>query len=295
MGTDKRLCAICAWRKDCQKRFITATDAFLNVHCADYTRDVSLREPPARDDLTPVRGSKEWMDRLVDEQLMKWRMRIKEGGGEPKKRGLVITVSREAGSGGSRVARKLSLDLDMDLIGGQIIQHVAESAKMSRKVIESLDEKEVTRRDSWLAALFEAKHLWPDQYLQHLTKVIGTIGRYGNAIIVGRGAHYILPRDTTFRVRVIAPLDLRITETMQHYGYTAEVAEQFVLKREAERRAFIRKYYHADVTDSSQYDIVVNTRIGIEGAAEAVKDGFRAWKEQVARTENNQTASAAAR
>jgi len=295
MGTDKKLCAICAWRKDCQKRFITASETFLNVHCPDYTRDVTLRDLASPDDNVPARGSKEWMDQLVNEQLTRWRQRMKDGGEAPKKRGLVITVSREAGSGGSRVARKLSLDLDMDLIGGQIIRHVAESAKMSRKVIESLDEKEVTLRDAWLAALFDAKHLWPDQYLQHLTKVIGTIGRYGNAIIMGRGAHYILPRDTTFRVRIIAPLEQRITETMRHYGYTAEVAEDYVIKTEAARRAFHRKYFHADVSDSSQYDIVVNTRIGIAGAAEAVKDGFCAWREYMARTENDQAASAVVR
>ncbi len=294
MGTDKKLCAICAWRKDCQKRFVTASETFLNVHCPDYTKDVTLRDVSAPDDHAPVRGSKEWMDQLVSEQLARWRQRMKDAGDAPKKPGFVITISREAGSGGSRVARRLSLDLDMDLIGGQIIQHVAESAKMSRKVIESLDEKEVTLRDAWLAALFDAKHLWPDQYLQHLTKVIGTIGRYGNAIIVGRGAHYILPRDTTFRVRIIAPLDQRIAETMRHYGYSAEAAEQYVVKTEAARRAFHRKYFHADVSDSSQYDIVVNTRIGVAGAAEAVKDGFCAWKEHMARSENNKAASAAA-
>ena len=44
MGTDKRLCAICAWRENCQKRFSVSTDALGNVHCPDYTRDLKIKD-----------------------------------------------------------------------------------------------------------------------------------------------------------------------------------------------------------------------------------------------------------
>ena len=43
MGTEKRYCVICAWRAGCQKRFSVATDASGNVHCPDYTRDLSIK------------------------------------------------------------------------------------------------------------------------------------------------------------------------------------------------------------------------------------------------------------
>ena len=108
----------------------------------------------------------------------------------------------------------------MDLIGGQIIQHIADSAKMSRRVIESLDEKEVTFRDTLLMSLFGENRPWPGEYLKHLTRVIGTIGAFGNVIIVGRGANRILPREKTFKVRIIAPMELRIKYLMEDRGYT---------------------------------------------------------------------------
>ena len=44
MGADKRLCAICAWRENCQKRFSVSTDALGNVHCPDYTRDLKIKD-----------------------------------------------------------------------------------------------------------------------------------------------------------------------------------------------------------------------------------------------------------
>jgi cytidylate kinase len=198
---------------------------------------------------------------------------------EKAKGGPVITISREPGSGGSEIARKLARDLSMDLMGGQIIQHVAESAKMSRKVIESLDEREVTLRDSWLTALFRDHHLWPDEYLQHLTKVIGTVGRYGNTIIVGRGANHILPQAKTFRARIIAPLEDRIRYIMEDRGCVRTEAEQYVVKTENNRKAFIRKYFNVDATDPKEYDMVINTAgVTIEGATEAIKTAFKMRK-----------------
>ncbi len=44
MGTDKKYCAICAWRGTCQKRFSVSTDASGNVHCPDYTRDLAIKD-----------------------------------------------------------------------------------------------------------------------------------------------------------------------------------------------------------------------------------------------------------
>ncbi|MBN1614973.1 MAG: hypothetical protein JW950_10950 [Deltaproteobacteria bacterium] len=44
MGTEKRLCAICAWRANCQKRFSVSSDASGNVRCADYSRDLSIKD-----------------------------------------------------------------------------------------------------------------------------------------------------------------------------------------------------------------------------------------------------------
>ncbi len=44
MGAEKRYCVICAWRVSCQKRFSVGTDAVGNVHCPDYSRDLSIKD-----------------------------------------------------------------------------------------------------------------------------------------------------------------------------------------------------------------------------------------------------------
>ncbi|MGD0022204.1 MAG: cytidylate kinase-like family protein [Smithellaceae bacterium] len=277
MTAEKHICGICAWRRECQKRFKLSTDAFLGSHCPDYTRDLSIKAAASNEQ----EDEKVIMDKMIAQQVDKWRKLLDKALRhgieiEKYKGGPVITISREPGSGGSEIARRLAKALDMDLIGAQIIQHVADSAKMSRKVIESLDEKEVSFRDTLLASLFGEYRPWPGEYLQHLTRVIGTIGVFGNIIIVGRGAGHILPPEKAFKVRIIAPLDYRIKYFMEDRGYTKAEAEQYVVKTENNRKAFVRKYFNADVTDPKHYDIVINTGgMSLEAATRAIIAAFK--------------------
>lgn len=44
MGTEKRFCAICAWRGTCAKRFSVSRDASGRVHCPDFTRDLAIKD-----------------------------------------------------------------------------------------------------------------------------------------------------------------------------------------------------------------------------------------------------------
>ncbi|HVO67789.1 MAG TPA: cytidylate kinase-like family protein [Syntrophales bacterium] len=221
------------------------------------------------------------LNSMVEDQLAKWKSETSERKAVKAKPGPVITISREPGSGGSEIARRLAEQLNMDLVGAQIIQKIAESADMSTKVIESLDEKEITRRDDWLSSLLETRHLWVDGYLRHLTKVIGTFGRQGNIIVVGRGAQYILPPEDTFRLRFIAPMEIKIQNVMRDYGSTRKEAEKYVIKTDSDRRAYLRKYFNADVTNPSDYDMVINTgKLGIDGTVEAVKAAFIIWKKK---------------
>jgi cytidylate kinase len=218
------------------------------------------------------------LGQLVEQQLGKWNFQFKERKKEKEKPRPTIAISRETGASGSKVCKKLAKLLEMDLIGSEIIQQVAESTQMSTKVIESLDEKEVSARDNWLESLFETRHLWPEAYLFHLTKVIGTIGKHGNAIVVGRGAHYILPPEDTFRVRIIAPVDLRIKNIAREHNLSREEAKKYVVKTDSDRGAFVKKYFHTDWIDASHYDLILNTRFfDVEAAAKTIKLAFEAW------------------
>ena len=207
---------------------------------------------------------------IVDQQVKKWEIMRREK--EEEKSLPVITVSREPGSKGRLVAEGIAGQLGLDLFHREIILEMAENAQISSRLLESLDERGLSFLEDWISTLVNEKHLWPDQYLKHLMRVVGTIGKHGQAIIMGRGANFMLPPNDTFGVRIIAHLDLRIENVSREFGVTAEEARRRVLRTESDRRAFVRKYFHADITDPANYDLVINTgTLSIDAAVGAIK------------------------
>jgi cytidylate kinase len=224
------------------------------------------------------------LDHIVGDMIAKWEQEriARKKKAKPFHPRPCITVSRDPGSGGTEIARRLAGELEMDLLGREVIQQVSERADISEKVICSIDEKEVRLRDSWLDSLFRTRHMWPDEYVRHLTKVIGTIGRQGNAIIIGRGSQFILPPEEAFRVRLIAPRETRIGNVMRNRGADRESAERYVYETEADRNAFHHKHFRADWMDPGHYDLILNTGvIGIDGSVMIVRTAFLEWKKHL--------------
>ncbi len=83
--------------------------------------------------------------------------------------------------------------------------------------------------------------------------------REGSAVFLGRAADLILPRTTGLRVRLVAPLDMRIQSYARVHGLSQEQARTEIETVEAERRAFVHKHFGVDVADPVRSDLVINT------------------------------------
>jgi cytidylate kinase len=217
-----------------------------------------------------MKGKARSIERIVEEQVKNWHLsqvkRRKKETAAP-----VITISREPGSGGRLLAQEIARKHALDLFHQEVLHKMAASAKVNATLLETLDERGLNTLENWIASLVHERHLWPDQYLQHLMKVIGIIGKHGGAVVVGRGANYILPPENRFRVRVVAPLEVRVDNVARYFDVSREEAKKRVIRTDSDRRAFIRKYFNAEISDPTQYDLVINTEnIGIETAAKTV-------------------------
>jgi cytidylate kinase len=211
---------------------------------------------------------------LIDEQVRKWNLTQASKKEAPPPRP-VITLSREPGSGGRLVAQGIAECLGLDLFHQEVLHEMASSAKVSTQVLATLDERGLNMLEDWIAALVNARHLWPDEYARLLFKVIGAIGRHGKAVLVGRGANFILPADRRFRVRVVAPLEFRVQSVAHTYDLKMDEARRRVTRTDADRKAFVRKYFNADIADPLHYDMVLNTSVlSIDHAVAAVCAAF---------------------
>lgn len=194
------------------------------------------------------------IDQLVQEQLAKWKMAAEEE--RPK---TVITISREPGCNGAAIAANLADVFKLDLYAGKIVEEVAKSAKMSDKVIETLDERGRSMLDDWIAMLDSSHNISSYKYMNHIMKLMGTVARHGQAVILGRGGTFLIEPEKQLRIRLIAPLETRIRNVMQRFGSSREEAQKRISQVEKDRKAYNRKYFKADITDPIHYDLVINT------------------------------------
>jgi cytidylate kinase len=230
-------------------------------------------------EISPGKGQKvftmatkeESIAQFVKHQIRKWEIPPPKAGKKPEVRVPVISVSMEPGSGGSLVAQTVAKRLGFDYFHRDIIEGIAKSAKIRASVIDTLEKERLSGIEDFIASLYKNQYLYPGIYMQHLLEVINTIAQHGRAVIVGRGANFILPPEQRFSVRVIAPLQIRIQNVVRAYGVKEEDARRRVIRREARRGAFVKRSYDADIADPENYDLTLNTgRMPIESAAEAV-------------------------
>jgi cytidylate kinase len=170
----------------------------------------------------------------------------------------VVTISRQPGSNGRKVAKLLGDELGLQLFGSVIIDQVAQNAQISRQAVESLDERGHGFVENLLASLPGSGGLTDLEYIEHLAKILLTIHQHGDAVILGRGANFVVPPARSLRVRFVAPLALRIANVMEEFEVDEDEARRRIKTVASDRRRFVRLYFDEDIDDPGGYDLVIN-------------------------------------
>ena len=208
---------------------------------------------------------------FITERIEKWESIRKKKFKEGDVRIPVITVSIEPGSGGSIVAQGVAARLGLDIFHREMVQEVAQSVHISPEVVESIEKERLSGIEDFVSSLIKDQYLWPGLYLEHLERVVNAIGKVGGAVIVGRGANFILASEEKLSLRIVAPFETRVQNVADTYNVSVEEARRRVSNRESKRKAFIKKSFHADIADPLHYDFIINTgNVSIEDAVEAV-------------------------
>jgi chloramphenicol 3-O-phosphotransferase len=171
----------------------------------------------------------------------------------------VVTISRGAGGLGGLVGELTAGRLGFDLFDRDLVDQIAERAHVRRPLVESLDSHLQNHITEWINDRFDDGVLTSSDYVRHLSTTVLAIGQQGNAVIVGRGAHYLLAPKYTLRVRVIAPEELRVRRIMERKGYLLRDALAYIRRTDAQRASYIRWHFDRDISDPNHYDLVLNT------------------------------------
>jgi len=182
----------------------------------------------------------------------------------PGPAGFTVAVSREAGARGGSVARRAAR-----LLGWQVFDQEA---------LDYLTRDDAARADL-LADLSPGARAWADAQTARLTagrdpaagdmvRLIVALAARGEAVIVGRGAGFLLPPATTVHVRVVAPLAERVAYLGDVLRLPPAEAAAAVRDRDRRRETFITTVVAVNPADDGGYDMVLNTgRLGEYAAA----------------------------
>ena len=208
----------------------------------------------------------------------------------------VITISREHGSGGAEIGRRVAKILGYDYVDKELITEVAKMANVPESEVEKLDEKGEDPIIYFLKERFvedepqtvseypneyddnESKEIQKkkeinifdrDKQLKLFQAVIESVWERDNAVIIGRKANVILAyKPNTLRVRIIAPLEKRLKRVMQIEHLSQDDALRLIRETDGHRERYAKQYYDVAWDNPRLYDIIINTeKLSNEDAA----------------------------
>jgi len=195
----------------------------------------------------------------------------------------VITISRQFGAGGKTLGRQVAETLKYIFADEDIIQLIAEKAKVSPGWVESV-EKEAGGRLSRIVTRMVSKSLvdrvikdergYIDEqiYIDYLVVLISQMAEEDNVVFLDRGSQYILnDLPGSIHVLLINSLENRIKFMMDHYDMTEHRASQVVKSEERRRTNLYRKIGKQDYEKPELYHLVINmAKVSLDDAASMI-------------------------
>ncbi len=172
---------------------------------------------------------------------------------------LTIAISREAGSRGASIGQRVGRKLGWQVYTQELLDYITQEGASGAGVLAHLLPAAVQWTEERMQYLLRERRLSDQASVLDLTRVILALGAHGEAVLIGRGAGYVLPRETTLHVRIVAPLQDRITYMSQWLRLTTEEAAERVRLLDRRRAEFMQTHFHAEPGDVCRYDLVLNS------------------------------------
>lgn len=186
------------------------------------------------------------------------------------KRRVVVTISREYGSGGRFVGKLLAEKLGINCYDKEFVKRLAEETGFSPEYIKENEQKRGSFdaiTNGYYTGLSNADELFIKE-----AEIIKNIVEKESCVIVGRCADFILKEDKdVFKVFIYSNMDDKVARAIKYYGIPKENAKNYINKIN-KLRANHYKHYTGSVWDNKDnYDLCINSdTLGVEKTAELI-------------------------
>jgi cytidylate kinase len=206
-----------------------------------------------------------------------------------EKERVVVTVSRQLGSGGSYIADGVAKELGIPFVDREILRQAAKELGQDDEVVEAYEERSSSLVERLVNVLSlgtpEHPYLPPSErpvYDRDLfvleSRIIKSIVDDHDAVIIGRGASYVLrDRPEAVHVFIHAPIAFR-AERLMKAKKIKSLADARAAVEESDRRRsrFFKDMVGTVWTDARNYHVAIDSSIvGVDESVKIVVDVVR--------------------
>lgn len=216
-----------------------------------------------------------WLDRLLDfataDEAQPAETEVAEDAP------LVITISRQYGSGGLEIGQKVAKQLDFDLYDRAIFENAASEADIEPQEAAAREQNISTAR--LLESLILSNDIpkgtilsTDDKLFVAQSRFIRNVAQQGSCVVIGRCADYVLRgRKNLIRVFILSDGDFAAKRIAKKDNLSEQAAIAKIDEVNTARANHYLKYTNRHWGDAANYDIVLNTSsLGVDEAADII-------------------------
>ena len=194
----------------------------------------------------------------------------------------IITISREFGSGGREIGKKLAEQFGIDFYDKELLEIASKESGITQELFVKHDE---TYTNSFLYSLVMGNYpVTPDGRINPELPLnqkiflaqfdtIRALAEKGPCVIVGRCADYVLRNfDHVVNFFITANMSQKRRRILERYDIEKGKVEDFIRKTDKRRANYYNYYTDMKWGEAKNYDLCINSsKTGIDGAVELMK------------------------
>lgn len=186
---------------------------------------------------------------------------------------LIISISREYGSEGRDIARKIADDMGLELYDRNMLEEIAKEKDIAPEMLEDIDEKP---RNKLLSRRVKGHSNSMEENLAQMQfEYLRKRADEGKSFVVlGRCSETILKdREGLVAIFIVGDKEAKLRHIMNKFELSKEEALIKSERHDRSRRKYHNHYSDFKWGDSRNYDMCINSsRLGLDGTAKIIED-----------------------
>ncbi|MDE6867605.1 MAG: cytidylate kinase family protein [Clostridia bacterium] len=185
---------------------------------------------------------------------------------KPSEKGVIITISREHGSGGKQIGKIVAERLGIPFYYKEMTALAAKESGLDKEFISDINaDSPDIMYDLYLSSNAV------QQAVIAQDKIIKKIAENGSCVIVGRAADWVLrDNEDVVKVFIHAPEEYRVKRITEIYGDTEAQAKKNAKRSNSKRASYYKNVTGQNWGESKNYNLCVDSSVGTEESADVI-------------------------